>query len=250
MLTLRALRLRGVESAHTLLQAEKRLINLRTFNLSFLVIALAILSSLRAGKIDEKQLTALTDALLLDLDLRDGMTSTGSVISLRSMSSSHLITLSDQLEDLVIVIDELFFEAYNLDGVVFVLSLLQLSVIIQEVIELASVNLVHGHGDSEVSRVVLPVVDATLEEVLDSNRLNTIHRVRLATAGLTVSENGDDTSVEDQVEDGTNLEEIELFIRVVLIEGIVEFEVRVFNCLGHAVNLVSAVVDDNARVAH
>ena len=93
MLTLRALRLLSVESADALLKTKQRLVDLSTFSLSLLVVALAILCTLRTSQVDQQQLTALGDSLLLNLDLSDRVTSTRSVVSFSCMRSSHLITL-------------------------------------------------------------------------------------------------------------------------------------------------------------
>lgn len=44
--------------------------------------------------------------------------------------------------------------------------------------------------------------------------------------------------------------EIELFIRFVLAESIVKFELGIFNCFGHAIHFVLAIVHKDLRVAH
>jgi hypothetical protein len=70
-------------------------------------------------------------------------------------------------------------------------------VIVEQIVNLASVNLVHGHSHGEVSLVILPVVDTPLEQVLDCIVLKPLHRECLARARLPVSENSDRTRVED-----------------------------------------------------
>lgn len=178
------------------------------------------------------------------------MTSTRSVISFSSVRSSHLITLRNKLKNLVVVVDELFLETNDLDSVHLVLALLQLVVVIQQVVQFASVDLVHGHRHGEVSRVVLPIVYTALKKILHSDRLNAVHSVSLAGTGLSVSKDRDDTLVEYQIKNRTHLEEVKLLVGIVLIERIVKLEFIVFNSLGDAIYLVSAVMNNNLGVAH
>ena len=73
-------------------------------------------------------------ALLLDLDLSDGMAAGASVVSLGGMSSPHLISLLNKLQNLVISINEHFPEALDLNHVVLVFSLLELLMVIEQII--------------------------------------------------------------------------------------------------------------------
>ena len=95
MLALCRLPLLLVEGPDTLLESQERLVDLRSLSLPILVIALTVLSPFRSCEVYKEELTASFHSLLLDLDLGNGMTSTGGVISLGCMSSSHLITLVD-----------------------------------------------------------------------------------------------------------------------------------------------------------
>lgn len=159
------------------------------------------------------------------------------------MRGSHLVTLPDKVEDLIIVVNKLLFKASYLNCVRFVLSELKLMVLIQKIVYFAAVDLVHWHCDGEVPLVILPIVDAPFEKIFDGNALNAIHCVRLTWSGLTVGKDGYYSLIENQVEDGSYLIEIELFIWFVLAERIIKFELRVFNCFGDAVYFVLAVVD-------
>ena len=151
---------------------------------------------------------------------------------------------------MVVVVDELLLQSHNLNSVVLVFALLKLRVVVEQIVQLAAVDLVHGHGDSEVTRVVLPVVDTALKQILHSDRLNAVHSVRLAGARLTIRKDCDDTLVEDEVKNGTHLEEVELLVGVVLIKRVVKFEVIVLNSLGHAVHFIAAVVNNYLWVDH
>jgi len=96
--------------------------------------------------------------------------------------------------------------------------------------------------------VILPVVDSALKQIFHCDRLNAVHRVRLARTSLSVGEDRDDTLIEYQIENGTHLKEVKLFIGIVLIKGIVKLELIVLNSLRHAIYLVSAVMNNNLRV--
>lgn len=55
------------------------------------------MSSLRARQVHEKQLTSALDSLFLDLDLGDGVTSTGGLVGSSSVSRSDRVALLDEL---------------------------------------------------------------------------------------------------------------------------------------------------------
>lgn len=190
MLTLRGLATLLIKSTNALLQAKQGLVDLSSFSLSVLVVALTVLCSFTSGQVDEKKFAAMVDSLLLNFDLCDGVTSAGSVVSLRSMRCSHLVALFDQVEDLVIVVNKLLFKASNLNRICFILPELQFVMLVEQIVHFAAVDLVHRHCDGEVPLVILPVIDAAFEEIFDGDALNSIHRVRLAGSRLTVSKYG------------------------------------------------------------
>ena len=131
MLTLRALSLGVVKGSNALLEAQETLIDLSSFDLSLLVVGLAVLSSLRTSEIDQKEFTTGVDTLLLDLDLSDSMGPRGSIIGLSGMSCPHLVTLLDELQNLIIVVHELLLEARNLNGAPLIFSLFKLLMIVE-----------------------------------------------------------------------------------------------------------------------
>lgn len=51
----------------------------------------------------------------------------------------------------------------NLDLLIFVFQNFKDFVIIEQIVDLSSIDFIHGDGDSEVALIVLPVVDAPLE---------------------------------------------------------------------------------------
>lgn len=180
MLTLGSLAFLLIERSNALLQGKKRLVDLGTLSLSVFVVALAVLGSLRTCKINEKELTTIFDTLFLDLDLSNGMTSTGCIVGFGCMSCSHLISLLNKIKYLIIIINKLLSQARDLDGAVLILSKRELSVIIQKIVKFSTIYFIHGYGNSKVSLVVLPIVDSSLKEIFDSDALKTVHGISFA----------------------------------------------------------------------
>ena len=115
--------------------------------------------------------------MLLNFDLCDSVTPTRSIVGFGCVSSSHLITLGNEIKDLVVVVDELLLEAGYLNHVVLVLSDRQLLMLVEQIIYLTTVNFIHGDSDSKVPLSVLPVVDPSFKEVFNCNTLKAVHRV-------------------------------------------------------------------------
>lgn len=106
-----------IECAYAFLQAEQRLVDLGALGLPILVIALTVLRSLTACQVDQEKLAALADALLLNLDLRDGVTSAGRIIGFCCVRRPHSVALLDEVQDLVVVVDELLLETGDLNRI-------------------------------------------------------------------------------------------------------------------------------------
>lgn len=163
MLTLRGLAALLVQSSHAFLETQEGLVDFCTFCLSVFVIALTVLSTFATSQIYQKQLAALADTLLLNLDLSDGVASTRCVVGLGGVGRSHLVALLDQVQYLIIVVDKLLLQSSNLDSIRFILSELQFIVIVKKIVNFTTIDLVHGNSDREVSLVVLPVVYASFK---------------------------------------------------------------------------------------
>ena len=116
--------------------------------------------------------------------------------------------------------------------------------VIKQIVDFTSIDLVHGDCHGEVALVVLPVVDSALEQVLHRQVLQALHRVGLARAGLPIGKNGDSPRVEDQVEDGLHTEAVQFLVAFVLAERVVKFEILIVDELCDAVHLVLAIVHD------
>lgn len=91
------------------------------------------------------------------------MTSTGSIIGLRCMSGSNAVSKTNELKNFLLRLDKLLLQSLNLHLLVFILEQLQMLVVIEEIIDLASVNLIHRHSHSEVTRMVLKIIDPSVE---------------------------------------------------------------------------------------
>ena len=96
------------------------------------------------------------------------------------MSGSHRVTLVDQLNNLLFRGNEVLSQPLNLDLLVLIFQDLQHFVVIKQVVDLATIYLVHGYRNGKVSLVVLPVVYTSLEKVLHGQPLQSIHCEGLA----------------------------------------------------------------------
>ena len=133
------------------------------------------------------------------------MTPTWSIISFSGMGGSHLISLGDQFKNLIIIVDKLFFKASNLNGIILILSQGKLRMLVQKIVEFASINLIHGNGDCKISLMILPVVNSSLEKILNSNALQAVHCISLSRPSLTVGKNGNNSLVKNKVHNRPNL---------------------------------------------
>jgi hypothetical protein len=177
VLSLRSLALLPIEGSYALLETKQRLVDLSTLGLTVLVVALAILGAFTTGQIYEEKFSTLSHSLLLDLDLRNGVTPTGCIVGLGGMRGPHRVALLDQIQNLIVIVDKLLFKTSDLNHVIFILSQTKLIMLVQKVIELSSVDLIHGDGNCEIPLMVFPVIDASLEEILDSDALQPVHSV-------------------------------------------------------------------------
>ena len=166
------------------------------------------------------------------------------------MSGPHRVTLVDQLDNLLFRGNEVLGQPLNLDLLVLIFQDLKHFVVVEQVVDLATIYLVHGYRNGEVSLVVLPVVYTPFEKVLHGQPLQSIHCEGLARAGLPVRKNCDSSRVEDEVKYWLDAETIQILRRFLTVEGVVEFECLVVNEFGDAVDLVLAVMDDDPWVRY
>lgn len=177
VLSLRSLTLLPIESSYALLESKQGLVDLSTLGLTVLVVALAILGTFTTSQIYEQKFSTLSHSLLLDLDLRNGVTPTGCIVGLGGMRGPHRIALLYQIQNLIVIVNKLLFQTSDLNHIIFVLSQTELTMLVQEVIELSSVDLIHGDGNCEIPLMVFPIIDASLEEILHSDTLQAVHSV-------------------------------------------------------------------------
>ena len=171
MLALTPLTLVRVDSANALFQTEETLVDLGALRLAIFIILFAVGGALTASQVDQQKSTALFDTLFLNFDLANGMRSRTSVITLGRMRGAQLVTLVDQLQNLLFTADELFHQALNHNFLVFVLHKLQCLMVVQQVIHFATVDFVHGHRYCEIPLVLGPVTDASIEQISNSQLL-------------------------------------------------------------------------------
>lgn len=133
------------------------------------------------------------------------MTSTGGIIRLCGVSCSHPISLLYKFQNVVIIINELFFQTSNLYHTIFVLSKVKRKMIIQKIVEFASIYFVHRDSDCKISLMIFPVVNSSFEEIFNCYILNSIHCISFSRSCLTICKNGDNTLIEYQVKNRTNL---------------------------------------------
>lgn len=82
------------------------------------------------------------------------------------MGRPHCVSLVNQLDYLVLRRDEVFSQPLNLNLLVLVFEDLEHLVVVEQVVNLAAVDLVHRNGNCKVPLIVLPVVDAAFKQVL------------------------------------------------------------------------------------
>ncbi len=91
------------------------------------------------------------------------MRPTRSIVGLCSVRRPHFIPLVDQLEQLFFRLHELLLQPENLYLLVLVFQYPQRLMVVEQIVQFASVDLVHRHCDCEVPVVVLEVAAAFFE---------------------------------------------------------------------------------------
>ena len=77
--------------------------------------------------------------------------------------------------------------------------------LVQKIVEFASINLIHRNGDSKISLMILPVVNTSLEKILDSNALQAVHSISLSRPSLTIGKYGYNSLVKNKVHNRSDL---------------------------------------------
>ena len=91
------------------------------------------------------------------------MTSTRGIVCFGRVGGSDRVSLFDKLEDVIIIVHKLLLQTSNLNLVVLVFLQFQDLMIVQQIVHFASVDFIHRNCNSEVSLVVLPVVNSSLK---------------------------------------------------------------------------------------
>ena len=122
--------------------------------------------------------------------------------------------------------------------------------VVQKIIELSSVDLIHGYSNCKVSLMIFPVVNTSLKKIFDRNALQAVHGVSLSRSCLAIREYGYNSLVENQVKNGPDLIKVQLLSLFFVIEAIVELEVLIDDGLGDSIDLVPAVMHYDLWIHH
>lgn len=79
------------------------------------------------------------------------------------MCCSHCVSLIDKINNLVFRRYEVLSQPLYLYLLILVFQDFKDFVIVEQIVDLSSIYFIHGDGHSEISLIVLPVVNATLE---------------------------------------------------------------------------------------
>jgi len=72
---------------------------------------------------------------------------------------------------MVVIINKLLFQTGNLNHTIFIFLELQLLMIIEKIIQFATINLIHWNSYCEIPFVILPIIDTSLKQIFNSDIL-------------------------------------------------------------------------------
>lgn len=122
---------------------------------------------------------------------------------------------------------------------VFVLEKLQDFVIIQQIINFATIYFIHRNSDSEISLCILPIMNSPVEQVSHSQLLKSLHSESLSRSCLPVSEYRNSSCVENEVEDRFDTAVVKFIVSFIMTKSIIEVKFLIFDKLRYAVYLKS-----------
>lgn len=93
------------------------------------------------------------------------------------MGSSDTVAKLNQLKDFFFRLDKLLLQPLDLDFFGFIFKQLQTLMVIEEIINFASVYLVHRYCHCKISLFFLEVVDSSIKQVLNRQFLQALHGV-------------------------------------------------------------------------
>mmetsp|Transcript_80624 Transcript_80624/g.261295 ORF Transcript_80624/g.261295 Transcript_80624/m.261295 type:complete len:330 (-) Transcript_80624:231-1220(-) len=259
-----------VQRADALLQGQQGLVDLRAVHARLAVRVERVGPALAAGQVDEGDLAVLQwgpPAVLalvprvLEADLQDRVGPRGVHVRARDARGAAVQPELDDLHELLHVLHGVLLQADDDDVGLGVLAGVQDLPVVQQVEELAAVDLVEGDVDAEVA--VLLAAEAP-EDVLrrqqeDAGRpillgdalalllVRPHHREGLSAASLPVREARALGTVKDGVDDRPDARAVELLIRDRLVEGLVEEEVVLLN-VAREVDLELGLAHDHGTV--
>lgn len=122
--------------------------------------------------------------------------------------------------------------------------------IIKKIVNLATVNFIHRNCYCKITLMVFPVVNTSIKKIFDGDILQTIHRISLSWASLTISKDSYDTLIENKIQNWSDLEKVKLFIGLIVSKRIVKFELSIVNHFCDTIDLVFTVMNYDLWIWH
>ena len=139
-----------VQGPDALLQRKQRFVDFSPIDLGLLALVHVVRASLVACQIDEGDL-AVVFVFVLEADLEDGVGAGGVVVGVVLGGHPQHAALLDQVQKLLGAADVLLVQPDHVDVALVVLADVQHVPAVEQVVELAAVDLVEGHVYLQVS---------------------------------------------------------------------------------------------------
>ena len=93
-------------------------------------------------------------------------------------------------------------------------------------------------------------MNAPIEEVVNSQILQSVHSISLPRASLPISEDCDGPHVENKVQNWIDAQVIQVFVSFVFCKRIIELEILIVNIFGDPVHFVPTLMHCHHRIRH
>jgi hypothetical protein len=139
------------------------------------------LSTLWARQVHNQKLSERFALAISHFDLADGVGTTRGIVSSRAVSSARRMPIINYVEHLFLAFSLALLEAWNLDLTVCILLDDELLFTIEQIKELATINLKERHVERTITIT-------RIEDIMHRSLRCIRNRVRLSRASLTISE--------------------------------------------------------------
>mmetsp|Transcript_153644 Transcript_153644/g.268688 ORF Transcript_153644/g.268688 Transcript_153644/m.268688 type:complete len:353 (-) Transcript_153644:588-1646(-) len=221
-----------VQGPDALLEGQQALVNLRPLDARLLLVVPRVRPTLAARQVDERELAkVLVRLCVADADLQDGVGPRGLLVGPGLPGGPHRVPKVDQLAQGSHVVDVMLCEADDVDALLCVFAGAQLLTPVQQVEELAPVDL--EEGAHNLLRGLQPLVDvlAGLEVQAGLHPWLAHHGVCLPTAGLSKCKAGCVATLEHSADERFRSPFIDVFVVVMLIKHLIKYEFGPLNIL-------------------